>query len=116
MVHADPHHMCTQVRPRRYLYSAVLAAVLVLSLFGIRTQLEVLCPLDGLHALGLALGALKLQHNLLRRLGLLLEDGLGLAAVARLLLVVTALALCAQGGLASLVLRNLVGGVLLALA
>merc|ERR1719476_549353 len=97
--------------------SAVLAAVLVLAaLLRVGAQLEVLCALDRLHPLGLALRALELQHDLLRRLRLLVEDGLCLTHKARLLLVVPPLALCAQRGLSGLVLRDLMRGVLLALA
>jgi len=36
-------------------------------------QLEILGALDELHALGLALAALKLQHNMIGRFGLLKE-------------------------------------------
>lgn len=42
------------------------------------------------HVLGLALGAFKLEHDLLRRLGLLAEDRLRLTAEALLLGVVPA--------------------------
>merc|ERR1719498_95889 len=96
--------------------SAVLAAVLAAALLSASAQLEVLGPLDWLHPLGLALRALELQHNLLRRLRLLVEDRLRLAAEAGLLLVVAALPLRGQGRLAGLVLRDLVGRVLRALA
>merc|ERR1719453_2835697 len=95
--------------------SAVLAAILALAFLGVRAQLEMLGALDGLHALGLALGALELQHDFLGSLGLLVEDRLGLSAEACLLLVVTALALGTEGGLAGLVLRDLVRRVLPAL-
>merc|ERR1719491_2010085 len=98
-------------RPR----SAVLAAILVLALLRVRAQLEVLGPLDRLHALGLALRALKFQHNLLGRLGLLVEHRLGLTSEARLLLRIAPVALSLAGLLASLVLRYLVRRVFLAL-
>ena len=48
-----------------------------------------LCRGNRAFALGLALRALKLQHNLLRRLSFLVEDRLRLTAKASLLLVVT---------------------------
>merc|ERR1711957_1073334 len=95
--------------------SPVLATVFVLALFRVRAQLEVLGALDGLHALRLALAALQLQHDFLGRLGLLVEDGLRLAAEALLLLLVAAVALGLHVFLASLVLRDLVWLVLLAL-
>merc|ERR1719263_1067743 len=84
--------------------SAVLAAILV-RLPASTAELEVLRALDRLHAFRLADGALELQHDLLRRLGLLVENRLRLPTEARLLLVVTALPLGAQRSLASLVLR-----------
>merc|ERR1719157_64978 len=96
--------------------SPVLATVLVLALLRVRAQLEVLGALDGLHPLGLALAALQLQDDLLGGLGLLVEDGLRLAAEALLLLLVAAVALGLHVLLARLVLRDLVGLVLLALA
>ena len=71
----------------------VLAAVLAALALLLGTELEVLRPLDGLHPLRLALRALELQHDLLRRLRLLVEDGLRLTAKACLLLVVPPLAL-----------------------
>merc|ERR1719198_1733848 len=49
-----------------------------------------LCALDGLHALCLALGALKLEHNFLGCFRLFVEDRLGLPTKAGLLLVVPA--------------------------
>ena len=48
---------------------------------------------DALDALLLALGALELEGGLLGRLGLLAENGLGLAAISFLFRVVSALAL-----------------------
>ena len=59
--------------------------------------------------------ALQSQHDLLRRLRLLVEDGLRLAAEAHLLRVVPSLALREVTGLAGLVLRHLVDLVLAAL-
>ena len=58
-----------------------------------------LAALEAELGLGLAVGALEPQHHLLGRLGLFVEDGLRLAAVARLLAVVAALALRDGGGL-----------------
>lgn len=78
-------------------------------------QLEVLAALQRQLALGLALDALHAEHDLLGGLGLLVEDGLGLTTVTGLLAVVTALTLGEEGGLASLVLGDLVLGVLAAL-
>jgi len=78
------------------------------------SELKVLAPLDRLHAALLAFGALHPQHDLLRRLGLLVEHRLGLAAEAALLPVVPALALREQGRLAGLVLGHLHHLVLLA--
>jgi hypothetical protein len=57
----------------------------------------------------LAVRALKLEHDLLRGLGLLVEDGLGLTTIAGLLPVVTTLTLREQAGLTSLVLDDLEG-------
>merc|ERR1740133_35659 len=97
--------------------SAVLATVLVaFALLRVCAQLEVLGALDRFHPLGLALGALKLQHNLLGRLCLLVENRLGLPTEAGLLLVVTALSLGGHGRFAGLVLGHLMRSVLLALA
>merc|ERR1719356_2404289 len=95
--------------------SPILAAVLVLAFLRVRAQLEVLGALDGLHPLRLALGTLELEHDLLGGLRLLVEHGLRLAAEALLLLLVAAVALRLPGLLASLVLRNLMRRVLLAL-
>jgi hypothetical protein len=75
----------------------------------------VLASLQGQLALGLALDALQAQHDLLGGLGLLVEDGLCLTTVTGLLAVVSALSLGEQRGLASLVLGDLVLGVLAAL-
>ena len=81
----------------------------------VTTELEVLATLEGELLLVLADGALKTEDNLLGGLGLLVEDGLGLTTITRLLAVITTLALGEDGGLAGLVLGNLVEGVLLAL-
>ena len=67
-----------------------------------------LAALEGHLHLVLADGALQTEYDLLGRLRLLVEDGLGLTTVTRLLAVVTALALGGQGVLALLVLRHLV--------
>ena len=77
-------------------------------------DLKVLAPLDRVHVHGLAHLALQAQHDLLRRLGLFVEDGLGLAAKARLLAVVAPLSLGVEGGLPGLVLGDLVHLVLAA--
>jgi len=79
------------------------------------TELEVLAALEGKLHLVLALLALKTKHDLLGGLGLLLEHGLGLSTETLLLSVVTALSLGEDGGLAGLVLGDLVKGVLAAL-
>ena len=58
-----------------------------------------LAPLQRQLRLGLTVRALEPQHDLLRRLRLLVEHGLRLAPVAGLLAVVAALALGDRGGL-----------------
>ena len=63
-----------------------------LLLLGVGANLEVLAALDRLLRDALALGALQLEHDLLRGLRLLVEDGLGLTAETTLLAVVTTLA------------------------
>ena len=68
-----------------------------------------------MHVHSLALSTSKSQHNLLRGLRLLVEDGLGLSSEAALLSVVAPLALRVQGCLSGLVLRDFVHGVLSAL-
>jgi len=94
----------------------------------------VLAALESELLLGLASSALETQDDLLGGLGLLVEDGLGLTTVTALLPVVTTLTLGEEGGLkifvsvvvrfagsvegtylASLVLGDLVLGVLVAL-
>lgn len=79
------------------------------------TKLEVLAALNRPLRLVPAARALKAQRDLLGRLGLLVEDGLRLAAKAGLLHVITPLALGVVGRLARLVLRHLVQLVLPAL-
>jgi hypothetical protein len=94
----------------------------------------VLATLEGELHLVLAGSALQTQDNLLGSLGLLVEDGLGLTTITGLLTVardelndsrkiknrhvyvpvITSLTLGEEGSLTSLVLGNLVGGVLLA--
>lgn len=69
---------------------------------GIRSgvpKLEVLATLEGELGLGLAVGALESQNDLLGGLSLLVEDWLGLTSVTRLLPVVTTLSLGEEGGL-----------------
>jgi hypothetical protein len=78
-------------------------------------ELEVLGPLQSKLLLGLALLALKPQHNLPGSLSLLVEHGLGLSSESHLLGVVTALSLGKVGSLSSLVLGDLVDLVLAAL-
>ena len=77
-------------------------------------DLKVFAPLDRVHVHGLAHLALQAQHDLLRRLGLFVEDGLGLAAEPGLLPVVAPLSLGVERGLAGLVLGDLVHLVLAA--
>merc|ERR1719198_312774 len=98
--------------PHRITFLTILAAVLIGLLLVVLAQLEMLRALDGLHALSLTLGALKLQHDLPRRLCLLVKNRLGLPSETRLFLVITTLPLCRQRSLSSLVLRDLVWGVL----
>jgi hypothetical protein len=63
----------------------------------------------------LADSAFQTQNNLLRGLGLLVEDGLCLTTITSLLTIVTALSLSKERGLASLVLGDLVHRVTTAL-
>merc|ERR1719334_1482126 len=74
-----------------------------------------LAPLEGKLLAELALVALHPQHNLLGRLGLLVEDRLRLTSISALLSVVTPLTLCVERGLSSFVLRHLVVHMTLAL-
>lgn len=80
----------------------------------LRTQLEMLRPLQRQMFLRLALFAFQTQDNLTCRLGLLVKDGLGLSTESHLLGVVPTLALGKVGGLAGFVLRYLVNFVLAA--
>jgi len=93
-----------------YLVDGVLLLAALVS-----TKLEVLASLDVRLVLVLALSALKTERNLLCRLSLLVEDRLGLTTETGLLPVVPSLPLRKEGGLARLILRHLVLGVLLAL-
>ncbi len=79
------------------------------------TKLKVLAAFEGNLKLRLALLAFEAEHDLLRGLGLLVENGLRLASKSHLLPVVASLALGKVRRLASLVLRHLVHGVLPAL-
>lgn len=74
-----------------------------------------LASLQGQLSLGLAHNTLQSQDNLLGGLSLLVKNGLGLTTETRLLTVVSSLTLSEQGSLTSLVLSNLVLGVLTAL-
>lgn len=56
--------------------------------------------------LGLAVDTLETQHDLLGRLGLLVEHGLGLTSVSGLLAVVTTLTLREEGGLEKRFVRD----------
>jgi hypothetical protein len=58
----------------------------------------VLATLEGELGLGLALHALQSQHNLLRGLRLLVENGLGLTTITALLTVVSTLTLAVVRG------------------
>lgn len=79
------------------------------------SNLELLTSLHDLKGASLALSALKTENDLLSGLGLLVEDRLGLTSITSLLAVITALTLSVQTGGTSLVLGNLVEGVLTAL-
>ena len=74
-----------------------------------------LAALDGVLGHLLARLALQTEHDLLGGLSLLVEDGLGLTTITALLTIVTPLTLSVQASLSSLVLGDLVQGVLLAL-
>ena len=74
-----------------------------------------LSSLEAQLLLGLAFFALKAKSNLLRRLGLLVEDGLGLTTKTLLLRVVASLTLSEVGRLACFILGHLVERVLPAL-
>ena len=77
---------------------------------------EGLGSLDHSVTFGFGLGALKLKHDLLGLLSLLLEHWLGLTTESLLLHVVSSLSLGSFGVLTLLVLRDFVDGVLLQLA
>lgn len=62
-------------------------------------ELKMFAPLQRQLALGLAFHTFQPQHHLLRRLGFFVEHRFGLAAVPRLLAVVSAFALREKGGL-----------------
>lgn len=70
-------------------------------------ELEVLRALQDRLDDRLAAGALELQHHLLRRLCLLVEDRLRLTTITRLLPVVATLTTSVQASLAGLVLHHL---------
>lgn len=74
---------------------------------------EGLAPLEDVEGLGLGLGALQLQHDLLRLLGLLPEDGFGLPAESLLLHIISSLTLGHNRVLALLVLGHLMHRVFL---
>jgi len=82
----------------------------------LRSELEVLRPLERQLLLRLTLLALQTEHDLAGRLGLLVEDGLRLPSETHLLRVVTTLPLGEVRGLPGLVLRDLVYLVVAALA
>ena len=92
------------------LLTAELEAVGDISIYSraCERRYALLAALEGHLHLVLADGALQTEYDLLGRLRLLVEDGLGLTTVTGLLTVVTALALGGQGILALLVLRHLV--------
>lgn len=77
----------------------------------VTTKLKVLASLERHVRAVLAGCALESEDDLLGRLGLLVEDRLGLTTVTLLLSVVTALSLSEEGGLTSLVLSDLVWAV-----
>lgn len=81
----------------------------------VTTQLEVLTSLQRQLSLGLADNTLQSQDDLLGGLSLLVENWLGLTTETGLLSVISSLTLSEQGSLTSLVLGNLVLGVLTAL-
>ena len=94
--------------PSRHRAKCLPGGVLVAGLLLV-VKLEVLATLEDVLDDSLAGGALHLEDDLLGGLGLLVEDGLGLATVTGLLLVVTALALGEEASLTSLVLDDLEG-------
>jgi len=88
----------------------------VASLHFLGTKFKVLRPLHDQMLLRLTFLALQSQDNLLGSFGLLVEDGLRLTTKSHLLRIVPALSLGEVGGLACLVLSDLVVLVLSALA
>jgi hypothetical protein len=80
------------------------------------TQFEVLASLDGLLETVLTFNTLHSQHNLLRGLGLLSEDRLGLTTETALFAIVTPSALCELGFFTLFVLSDFVRGVATAFA
>ncbi len=80
------------------------------------SEFEVLGSLKAQLLLGLTFFTFETKDDLTRGLGLLVEDGLGLSSETHLLRVITSLSLRKVGGLSSLVLGDLVEGVLLALS
>jgi len=76
------------------------------------TQLEVLAPFERQLGLELAHRTFQSQHNLLCGLGLLVEDGLSLTTITRLLAIVTTPSLGIGRVFALLVLCDLVRSVL----
>merc|ERR1719309_1703360 len=87
-----------------------MALLLLLS-----SELKMFASFDSDLVLALAVGAFEPKDDLLRGLGLLSEDGLGLTSVSLLLAIVTTLALGGQRVFALLVLRHFVERVLSAL-
>jgi hypothetical protein len=81
----------------------------------VTTKLEVLTTLQSQLSLGLTNNTLQTQDNLLGSLSFLVEDWLGLTTVTGLLTVVTTLTLGEKRSFTSLVLGDLVLGVLSAL-
>lgn len=73
-----------------------------------------LASLQSQLSLGLTVNTLQSQNDLLGSLSLLVENWLSLTTETRLFTVVTSLTLSEQGGLTSLVLGDLVLGVLTA--
>lgn len=80
------------------------------------SEFKVLGSFDTKLLLGLTFLAFQSEHNLTRRLGLFVKDGLGLTTKSHLFGIVPPLALGKVGRLTRLVLRHLVDFVLLALA
>nr|AAA35263.1 ORFC [Kluyveromyces lactis] len=79
------------------------------------TQFEVLTSLQSQLGLGLTGHTFQSQNDLLGSLSFLVENLLGLTTETRLFTVISSLTLSVQGSLTSLVLGNLVLGVLTAL-